>query len=194
MSNRPFVRTPTPPLTTSVQLDGWDVTLHTLLHAFLLANCIFTLVAIFTRAPTVAFVVFLVWTVAFYVVLIVLAWNGRPRGSIMVYAIARFLPAPTPSHAASPMSPVGGSPTDERTSPFSHTPGGSPYIFHQPLWRTAVSPEDATRAGLHTIEAVSPDDDEDDDDRQRHMEEELERRDVNIVTVPRKKLWIANPS
>jgi len=86
---------------------------------------------------------------------------------------------------------------DERTSPRlrTPTPGGSPYIYHQPLWRRAVSPdEDAAARTAHAVEADGPDDDVDEDDRQRHMEEELERRDVNIVTVPRRKLWIANPS
>lgn len=99
------------------------------------------------------------------------------------------------------MSLVTESAMDEGTSPRLNTPtpGGSPYIYHQPRWRRAVSSdEDAAartpHAGFHPVEADTPDDDEDEDDRQRHMEEELERRDVNIVTVPRRKLWIANPS
>lgn len=93
-----------------------------------------------------------------------------------------------------------GSPTDERGSHIFHapTPGGGPYIYHQPPWRRAISPEEdisTSHGGHHTLELDEPeDDDDDDDDRQRRMEEELERRDVNIVTVPRRRLWITNPS
>jgi len=200
MSNRPFVRTPTPLPISPARLDGWDVALHTLFHLFLLANCIISLVALFSRAPLAAFAVFLVWTLASYIALFLLAWNGRPRRSILVNVVTSFR-APSSHIVTSPTSPPG-SPTDEHGgSPFFHipTPGGSPYIYHQPPWRRAVSPEEdrATRTshgGRHTVETDEPEDDEDDDDRQRHMEEELMRRDVNIVTVPRRKLWITNPS
>jgi len=39
-----------------------------------------------------------------------------------------------------------------------------------------------------------PDDDEDEETRQRRIEGEMNRRDVSIVTVPKRKLWIANPT
>ena len=39
-----------------------------------------------------------------------------------------------------------------------------------------------------------PYDDEDEETRQHRIEDEMNRRDVSIVTVPKRKLWIANPS
>ena len=40
----------------------------------------------------------------------------------------------------------------------------------------------------------SEDDDEDDELQQRRIEQEMERRDVSIVTVPKRKLFLTNPS
>lgn len=40
---------------------------------------------------------------------------------------------------------------------------------------------------------VDDDDDEDEESRQRRIEEEMSRRDVSIVTVPRRKLFLTNP-
>jgi hypothetical protein len=198
MSNRPFVRTPPPETPSNLDLNVWDILLHTLFHAFLLANCILALVALFARAPIATFVIFLIWTFGFYFSLLLLAWNGRPRSSLLVTALTRLR---TPAHRAEHASILPGSPMDERGSNVFHapTPGGGPYVYHQPLWRRAMSPEEditTSHGGNHTLEPDDPDDDDDDDDddRQRRMEEELERRDVNIVTVPRRKLWITNPS
>jgi hypothetical protein len=134
---------------------------------------------------------------AFYVSLLLLAWNGHPRSSLLVIALTRLR---TPAHMANPTPTQPGSPMDEHGSHLFHppTPVNGPYIYHQPAWRRAISPEEdfATSHGGHRpLEQDDPeDDDEDDDDHQRHMEEELERRDVNIVTVPRRRLWITNPS
>ena len=76
------------------------------------------------------------------------------------------------------------------------SPVAGPY-YQQPPWRRAVSPDRLTRTsyGRPTpeLDEVDDDDDLDESDRQRRMEEELERRDVHIITVPRKKLWVANP-
>ena len=47
---------------------------------------------------------------------------------------------------------------------------------------------------IHEEDGDGPDDEEDEDTRQQRMEEEMNRRDVSIVTVPKRKLWIANPS
>lgn len=198
MSNRPFVRTPTLPSPSDVILSGWDILLHTLFHAFLLANCILALAALFSFAPLATFIVFLILMLAFYVSLFLLAWNGRPRSSLLVVALSRLR---TPTRIAGPpTSSPPGSPMDEHGSNVfqSSTPSGGPYVYHQPLWRRAISPEEdftASHSGHRVLEQDDPDEeDEDEDDRQRHMEEELERRDVNIVTVPRRRLWITNPS
>ena len=48
-------------------------------------------------------------------------------------------------------------------------------------------------AGLRS-ETEEIDSDEDEDTRQRRIEDEMARRDVSIVTVPKRKLWVANPS
>ncbi|KAF8489109.1 hypothetical protein JB92DRAFT_2756248 [Gautieria morchelliformis] len=197
MSNRPFVRTPPPQTPSNLDLNVWDILLHTLFHAFLLANCILALVALFTRAPLATFIIFLIWVFGFYLSLLLLAWNGRPRSSLLVTALTRLR---TPVHRVEHTSILPGSPMDEHESNVFHapSPGGGPYVYHQPLWRRAMSPDDditTSHGGNHTLEPDEPeDDDDDDDDRQRRMEEELERRDVNIVTVPRRKLWITNPS
>ena len=37
-------------------------------------------------------------------------------------------------------------------------------------------------------------DDIDDDTRQRMIEDEMSRRDVSIITMPKRKLTVANPS
>ena len=37
-------------------------------------------------------------------------------------------------------------------------------------------------------------DDYDEEDEQRRIEQELDRREVNIVTVPKRKLRVTNPS
>lgn len=87
---------------------------------------------------------------------------------------------------------------DHTESQLFSNSGNSPYAYHQPSWRRAVSPDDdltRTSHGRPTVETdVDDDDDEDEASRQRRMEDELERRDVHIVTVPRKRLWITNPS
>lgn len=197
MSNRPLVRTPTLQSPSNVDLNGWDILLHTLLHSFLLANCILALAALFSRAPIATFIVFLLWMLAFYVSLLLLAWNGYPQTSLLVIAITRLR---TPAHVTDAIPTRPDSPMDEHESNLFHpsTPVNGPYIYHQPLWRRAISPEEdfsTSHGGHRALEQDDPeDDDEDDDDRQRHMEEELERRDVNIVTVPRRRLWITNPS
>jgi len=52
-----------------------------------------------------------------------------------------------------------------------------------------------SRMGVLEV-AENDDDDEDDADEdtmQQRIEDEMARRDVSIITVPRKKLWITNP-
>lgn len=69
--------------------------------------------------------------------------------------------------------------------PEAATELNGPYI-HQPSHRTLPSDRQARSA-------EDDDDDEDEDTRQRRMEREMERREVSIVTVPKRKLWITNP-
>lgn len=73
---------------------------------------------------------------------------------------------------------------------FPSDPRGGPYI-HQPLFRRALSSHEDD-----ILSSENHDDDGDDDEhaRQRRIEQEMDRRDVSIVTVPKRKLWITNPS
>ncbi|CCL99420.1 uncharacterized protein FIBRA_01438 [Fibroporia radiculosa] len=167
--------------------------LHILFHAFLLGLCILSMIALWYRAPRATFIVFLVITAIFYVGLIAMSWRGRPQTSILSVIIARLrgdtpLPSPIPSR---PLSTVGSE------VPFPTEHGRSPYQHHHPPFRTTMS------AGLdeyptsishgHGTTDVEDDDDEDEDTRQRRIEEELSRRDVSIVTVPKRKLFLTNP-
>jgi len=175
-----------------------EVALHTAFHALLLALCALCLIQLWQRAPVATFVVFLVWTVGFYIALAVLAWQGRPRGSILAVTFSRLRARPhsrqtnLPSQSDSrPISSV----TAEQSIPLTPDPRG-PYL-HSPPFRAANEDESYDMVGIgrdHEDGDDDPDDDEDEETRQRRIEGEMNRRDVSIVTVPKRKLWIANPS
>jgi hypothetical protein len=171
-----------------------ETVLHVLMHVLILALCILSLVELRHRASLGLFAAFLAWTVAFYAILVILSWNGHPRYSTLTVLLGRIRgnsrsadPGGTPS-ASRPISTVG---TDQFPFPQESR---SPY-FHQPSFHPA--PEDdlhsASYAGLRSeIEEI--DSDEDEETRQRRIEDEIARRDVSIVTVPKRKLWVVNPS
>jgi len=172
-----------------------DVILRFLFYTFLLGLCILSLVTLWLRAPIFAFAIFLVWTVAFYFLLMASSWHKRPNRSVLTVAISRLrgstdvAPAPT----ARSLSTLG---LDQY--PFTSDSRG-PYVHHPPYHRAGFSigtDEVSTSHGGHPMAETDEDDDDDDEDaRQRRIEEEIERRDVNIVTIPNKrKLRIANPS
>ncbi|RPD67309.1 hypothetical protein L226DRAFT_499391 [Lentinus tigrinus ALCF2SS1-7] len=152
---------------------------HLLFHAFLLALTVLSLVALWQRAPKAAFGVFLAWTVVFYAVLFVLAWFGHPRESILsvIFSRLRTEPAFSPSVAV----------------PFP-SDGRGPYQHHQPPYRANGIDHDYATSHGHMSPDVDDDDDEDEETRQRRIEEELSRRDVSIVTVPRRRLYLLNPN
>lgn len=170
-----------------------EITLHVLMHTLILALCILCLVELWNRAPLAPFVAFLVWTISFYAFLIMMSWNGRPQRSALTVLLGHIhgnaQPIPAPMAATpSPSRPISTAGTDQ--FPFPQEPR-SPYL-HTPLFHTAA--EDATSfAGLRS-ETEEIDSDEDEDTRQRRIEDEMARRDVSIVTVPKRKLWVANPS
>jgi len=167
--------------------SSFERLLRGLFHALLLGLCILTLLALWSKASKVLFAVFLVWVVAFYISLFIFSWRGKPQKSMLTTLISwlRISSAPEPQ-----LPPPGAGqfpfPTDSR----------SPYV-HQPPYR-------ATFSGGHDDVSNSPggprsvqtdyDEDEDEDTRQRRIEDEMGRRDVNIVTVPKRRLLIANPS
>jgi hypothetical protein len=138
----------------------------------------------------VGFIVFLVWLVAFYVSLVVLAWKGIPNISILSVLLTRLRSQPE------------SQPPQELNQYFtSQTPLSAPddYVFptqgpyyHEPPFHAAST--DLSHGGARSTE---PDDDEDDDDedvRQQRIESEMDRREILTVTVPRRRLWIANPT
>ena len=154
--------------------------------------------ALFQRGPIAAFAVFLAWTLAFYGLLIGLSWNGRPRKSILSVIFsrlraepARFSPVPRAG------SPAGSRPLSMNESvavPFP-SDGRGPYHHHQPPYRAASAGLDHDYPMATTLgHDVDDDDEEDEDTRQRRIEEELNRRDVSIVTVPKRRLYLLNPT
>ncbi|KAI0368139.1 hypothetical protein BV20DRAFT_948921 [Pilatotrama ljubarskyi] len=156
--------------------------IHVLFHALLLALSALALVALWQRGPRAVFGVFLAWTAVFYVILVALAWNGYPRESILSVIFSRLRAEPV---AFSPPMAV----------PFPSEARG-PYQHHQPPYRAALTVEQeyaASHSHCHSPD-VDDDDEEDEDTRQRRIEEELSRRDVSIVTVPKRRLYVLNPN
>ncbi|KAK2466201.1 hypothetical protein APHAL10511_001843 [Amanita phalloides] len=160
-----------------------DIVLHVVLHASLLGICIISLIALWSRAPRFAFALFLAWTILFYVVILSLSWFGRPEKSILTVVVYRLRRVP-PSSAS---GQVLRSPQNDQ--PSMHD---GPYLHHPP-YRHATREEIAQARPL-SMTTDDEDDNVDEDTRQRMIEEEMERRDVSIVTIPRRKLWITNPS
>ena len=175
-----------------------EIILHILMHALIMAGCIFCLVELWNRAPIAPFAAFLVWTISFYTFLIVMAWNGRPQRSALTVILGHIRgknnnvqPISAPIAIATtpgPSRPISTAGTDQ--FPFPQEPR-SPYL-HQPLFHTAA--EDTTSYAALRSETEELESDEDEDTRQRRIEDEMARRDVSIVTVPKRKLWVANPS
>ncbi len=170
-----------------------EITLHIIMHVLILALCILSLVELWKRAPLAPFAAFLVWTIAFYAFLVIMSWNGRPQHSALTVILGRIqgnyarrmvAPIATPS----PSRPISTAGTDQ--FPFPQEPR-SPYL-HQPLFHTVA--EDGTSYAALRSETEEIESDEDEDTRQRRIEDEMARRDVSIVTVPKRKLWVANPS
>ncbi|KZT12572.1 uncharacterized protein LAESUDRAFT_5846 [Laetiporus sulphureus 93-53] len=171
-----------------------DGILHILFHILLLGLCILSLVALYLRAPLAGFIIFLIGTVVFYIFLIALSWCGKPRKSVLSAVIARLRGVPThPQHSPSNASPSRATSTVGLEVPCVENRG--PYQHHQPPFRTTMSvglDDYATSHGHGTTE-VEEEDEEDEDTRQHRIEEEMSRRDVSIVTVPKRKLFLTNP-
>ncbi|EJD53674.1 hypothetical protein AURDEDRAFT_110461 [Auricularia subglabra TFB-10046 SS5] len=202
MTPEPFptiVETPSNPQTSplyrpSPSYPAFTVAIaHLALHAFLLAACVFTLVALHSKAPIAAFAVFLVWCAACYVAIFIAAWRGLPRESVLAVAIYRLRGRHEPRLPERPgASPLQG----HRTMPSSGSSRG-PYTHHQPAYRLAPSHHDDEELSRHgntpfPRESESDDDDVDDDERQARLEQEMERRAVTIVSVPKPKLFVTN--
>jgi len=168
-----------------------EIALRILAHVLILGLCILSLVELWKRAPRGLFVAFLIWTVSFYIVLVILSWNGRPRYSTLTVLLCNIrgtgqstsAPIGTPN-ASRPISMAGTDPFQEPRNPY----------LHQPLFYPTAEDDlhSASYAGLRS--EPGEESDEDEETRQRRIEDEMGRRDVSIVTVPKRKLWVANPS
>lgn len=166
-----------------------ETIVHVLLHMFLLGLCTITLIALWSRAPRVTFAVFLAWTACFYGALILFAWHGRPRHSILAVVFSRLR-----SQSYHP-AVVSEPPTPSR--PNGEGVADGPYL-HQPSYRPVASDMHDGTSYTQVHRSMDGDDDEDQDEdedaRQQRIENEIGRREVSIVTVPKRKLWITNPS
>jgi len=171
-----------------------ELCVRSFFHTIVFGLCILSLVALWHRAPIPLFVVFLLWTVLFYVALFFLAWRGRPAKSLLTTLIV-CVRAESP-HAVIPPGTPGSRPLSMAGTEqylFSTDTRG-PYLHHPP-YRAAVHDDlSMTPMGPRSVETDDDDDDIDEDTRQRQIEEEMGRREVSIVTVPRRRLWITNPS
>jgi hypothetical protein len=172
-----------------------EIALRVLMHTLILALCILSLVELWKRASKGIFVAFLVWTVVFYATLFFLSWTGRPRYSTLttlLYSI-RGIGGLTSGHIGTPSAsrPISMTGTDQ--FPFPQE-ARSPYL-HQPLFHATAEDDfrSASYAGLRS-EPEEVESEEDEETRQRRIEDEIGRRDVSIVTVPKRKLWVVNPS
>lgn len=187
--------TPSPPPRPTMP-PALETALHSLFHALVLALCVLSLQALWTRAPKATFAVFLIWTLAFYVALIALAWLGHPRNSSLTVLLSRlrgdhqYVAAPPANTSTpTPSRPLSRTGTDQYPFP---TQIQGPYL-HQPLVRPAHDDEFSASHGGHPDD-IEEDSEDDEATRQQRIEDEMGRRDVSIVTVPKRKLWITNPS
>ncbi|KAJ7180070.1 hypothetical protein C8R43DRAFT_1181384 [Mycena crocata] len=167
-----------PPVETSpspIMPPPSSLLLRLFFHLSLLALCVFCLVSLYFKAPRSTFGVFLAWTTAFYVILIVSGWRGRPDRSTLSLLSQRLRTEP-PTSPQRPSVSETLPETDENVVAF-------PYI-HRPAYRRTLLSD--TRGGPST------DTEEEDDDR---AEDEMRRRDISIVTsYPKRALRITNPS
>ncbi|KAF9451711.1 hypothetical protein P691DRAFT_796346 [Macrolepiota fuliginosa MF-IS2] len=169
-----------------------DILLHTFTQASILGLSVLVLVELWIRASKVFFILFLIWTVAFYVILLLLAWSYRPRVSVLsTFFYWLRNPRSTRSLSEKPLTPLPQSPLNaHHPAPLQNT---GPYL-HQPLYRTTATDEYSTsHMGPRSVEADG-DDEIDEITRQRRIEEEMDRREVSIVTMPKRRLWVTNPS
>ena len=166
-----------------VQYPKFSVSiLHSLLQVSILGLSIITLVILWLRASRVLFAVFLMWLVLYYAVMIILALNHYPTTSLLTASL-QFL-----------RSHNDILDKDNFVNGNTATNGEGPYAYHRPPYRLSTHADELSHGAPLSVETDGNDDDIDEDTRQRVIEEEMERRDVSIVTVPRRKLWIANPS
>jgi len=160
--------------------------IYSMIHISILGLTGVSLAMLWERSPRYLFAIFLAFVVIFYIILFTVGWTQQPTASFASTLLWKFRQPtlPTPSPSTQPLTSI--------TSPYTQQqPSYRPSSLHaaDQLFQVGAygRPLSATTDDLE-------DDDMDDDTRQRMIEEEMERRDVSIVTVPRRKLRIANLS
>jgi hypothetical protein len=159
----------------------WDtILLHCLFHLLLLALCVFTVQAIFSRSGklgTALGVIFVLLVVLFYVLVVVLAFRRQPSKtpSILVTAATR-LRGSEDSNADASRGRLGEnqSVADSRTlagETHSSPMLGFNTLQTRPLMHTRYSADTNDRPGAQ----------DDDDDEGERIEREMGRRDVSSV-------------
>ena len=161
-----------------------DTVIHVLLQASLLGISAVSLIELWSRGYKLGFAIFLVWSVPFYAILIAFSWFGYPEKSVLSAMLYRLRSGAANSAASDGLQP--------RSQSYPLSPHEGPYL-HQPTFRVATR-EELSFARPLSVTTDDDDDNIDEDTRQRMIEEEMERRDVSIVTVPRRRLLVANPS
>ncbi|PPQ69878.1 hypothetical protein CVT24_003213 [Panaeolus cyanescens] len=173
---RPTIQTP--------RLDR--LVAHVLIHISILGLAGVSLAMLWERSPRYLFALLLTAIVVYGAIMVWFAWYYRPSQSILTTLVSqvRGYP-PTPGIHPSPSSSM---PMVNSTNPYTH---------HRPPFHSMQGDSDMyhnQHAAPMSVDTDDNDDEMDDDARQRAIEEEMERRDVSIITVPRRKLTIANPS
>lgn len=193
LSTRALVPAPVFPRTVHELPPPFELFFRIIFHLLVLALSVLSLVALWYRAPLSLFVLLLLWTVIFYITLFALAWHGRPAKSLLTTLVA-CVRGPPPQPSVSPGTPASRPLSMTGTDQFLFpTDTRGPYL-HQPLYRATGHDDVSTSQGPRSVETDDDDDDVDEDTRQRRIEEEMGRREVSIVTVPKRRLWITNPS
>ncbi|KAF9568914.1 hypothetical protein CPC08DRAFT_279667 [Agrocybe pediades] len=156
---------------------------HFLLQISLLGLAGVSLAQLWMRAPRYLFAIFLVWVVGYCILMVVLSWYRRPASSLLTVFLWNL------SGRALPSMPV--EPLPDRPPTVQ-----GPYTHHRPPHQVVPPHLDETYSQTRALSDTddNDDDDIDEDTRQRQIEEEMERREVSIVTVPRRKLLVTNPS
>lgn len=145
--------------------------------------CGFTLAALWIDGQFTGFGILLAWVVVIYIALLTIIRLRIRQGTTSTQSVDVVAVSPL---SINHESPVPGQFSTSTSAPIDNR---GPYTHHQPPFRVATSEDHSFVARSDSSQT----DDEDEDARQMRMEQEMGRRDVSIVTVPRRKLWIANP-
>ncbi|KIY49182.1 hypothetical protein FISHEDRAFT_58127 [Fistulina hepatica ATCC 64428] len=160
----------------------YEIVIRLLFHAILFALCIFCLFALWHRASVAAFAVFLAWTVIFYALIFVMSWYSRPSRSLLSAILFRLRSSRAQLVPTIPTANANG-----------YVSVRAPYL-NQPRFRRATPQQDDPVYAMSPRSVDDDGDEEDEETQQLRMEAEMERRHVSIVTVPKPRLWVTNPS